>query len=422
VRVPLDGFPPWRLSVTRFDFHPLAMPSFAGLTIEGEPVRVTRSDNPARVRFLAEVGGFDAEFVARDIPPFGSRRYTLTPAEATLDAEDDGTEITGVSANPDGTLNVGRFRGLFGVEDMIDAGDSYDADPEPRDFEVHTTSIRRARHPSGIERLTTTREIDNVGTLTVEAIAASGVPFVRGNVSLDNRGIDHRLRLRFPTGAPVDTFDAATTFDTAHRSTEPMDDTGWVHTAPRTFPHQGWIAANGLVIGAPGLPEAEVTPEGDIFVTLVRSVGALAKLTLRTRPMPAAPEMPAPGAQVQGTIRATITIATAPRDARAAEVGLWGVFGDVAPPSFLALDSERCELSACKPAEDGDGIIVRILNPTDVPDVAAIRLGFAVDDVSAVRLDEHPAEQPDPLVVPPHALRTVRITPLSAPGAFAPGR
>jgi alpha-mannosidase len=236
---------------------------------------------------------------------------------------------------------------------------------------------------------------------------------VRCNVTLDSHATDHRLRLRFPTGAPINEFDAATTFDAARRTTKPPDDTGWVHPAPHTFPHQGWIAANGLVVGAPGLPEAEVTPEGDIMITLVRAVGSLAKLSLRTRPMPAAPDMPAPGAQCPGTIRATITIAKTPRDARAAEIGLWGVFGDSAPPSMLELDSERCELSACKPAEDGDGIIVRVLNPTDEPDQAHLRFGFAVDDVAPVRLDEQPVDQGDPRTVPPHALRTVRIRPSS---------
>jgi alpha-mannosidase len=397
------------MSVTRFDFHPLGMPTFTGLTVDGEPVRVVRSDDPARVRFLHEVGGFDAEFVARDIPAFGSRRYTLTPAEATPDIEDDGIEITGVAAEPDGTFTIAGFKGLFGLDAMIDRGDSYDADPEPRGDFVVMSVIRRARHASGIERLTTTRHIDNAGTLTVEAIVAPDVPFVRCNVTLDHEGTDHRLRLRFPTGAPIDMFDAATTFDTAPRSTAPVDDTGWVHRAPRTFPHQGWIAANGLVVGAPGLPEAEVTPAGDIFITLVRAVGSLAKLSLRTRPMPAAPDMPAPGAQCPGPIRATITIATTPRDARAAEVGLWGVFGDVAPPSMLALDSERCELSACKPAEDGDGLIVRVLNPTDEPDNAALRFGFPIDDLTPVRLDEQPVDQTDPLTVAPHALRTLRV-------------
>ena len=210
-----------------------------------------------------------------------------------------------------------------------------------------------------------TRAIHGIGELVVEAVVAPGVPFVRCNVTFDNRATDHRLRLRFPTGAPVDTFTAATTFDIATRTTEPVNDTDWVHRAPCTFVQQGWISANGLTVGAPGLPEAEVTRGGDIFVTLVRSVGALAHLELRTRPMPAGPGMTTPGAQVQGVVRATFTLATTARDARAAEIGMRGVLSADTPlladgESLLALHAERSELTACKPAADGNGIIVRV--------------------------------------------------------------
>src|SRR5207249_3051785 len=79
------------------------------------------------------------------------------------------------------------------------------------------------------------------------------------------------------------------------------DASRWVHPAPSTFPHQGFVAANGLTVAAPGLPEAEVTPDGIIAVTLVRAVGWLARMDLRSRPRPAGPLMPAPGAQCLGT-------------------------------------------------------------------------------------------------------------------------
>ena len=88
VRVPLEGFPPWRLSVTRFDFHPLAMPTFRGMTIDGAPVRIVPSDDPQRVQFLPGVGGLDAEFVATDVPAFGCRRYRMEPAAAVADEVD----------------------------------------------------------------------------------------------------------------------------------------------------------------------------------------------------------------------------------------------------------------------------------------------------------------------------------------------
>jgi mannosylglycerate hydrolase len=431
VRVPLDAFPPWRVSVTRFDMHPLAMPSFQGVCIDGRPARLVPSDDPTRVRFLPGIGGLDVEFVAAAVPAFGCRRYSLEPAGASADEVDDGREIAAgdvrVTAGADGTLSImlgdRTYGGLFGVENAIDRGDSYDCDPDSvREVQVRVVSVQRTRHVSGIARVRIVRELDEVGTLTVEACVAPGVPFVRCEVSLDNRASDHRLRLRFPTGAAVDAFDAATTFDIVRRSTAPVDDTGWVHPAPRTFPHQGWIAANGLVVGAPGLPEGEVTPGGEVLITLVRSVGALARIKLRTRPLPAGPEMMAPGAQTPGRIAATVSIARTPGDARAAEIGFRGVLGGDTPmlssdASLLELGARHSVLSACKPSQDGDGIVVRVLNPTDESDDVTLHLGRDVRRARPVGLDEQPS---DSLVthngrdvgfeVPPHALRSVLLS------------
>jgi mannosylglycerate hydrolase len=429
VRVPLDGSPPWRISVTRFDFHPLSMPSFAGLTVDGLPARVVPSDDPSRVRFLPGIGGLDIEFVAADIPAFGCRRFTVAPAGAAPDTVDDEHRIASdhatVRAEGDGTLMLAigdtRYDGLFGIEDCIDRGDSYDADPDaPRELHVETV-VRRTAHASGIQRLRVERTIDEIGALTIEAVVAPGVPFVRCEVTLDNQADDHRLRLRFPTGRPIESFAAATTLDTTTRSTAPVDDTGWVHRAPATFVHQGWIEGNGLVVGAPGLPEAEVTPEGDILVTLVRSVGALARLELRTRPMPAGPEMLAPGAQTRGPVRATVKLARSPADTRAAEVGMRGVLGDHAPllasgASLLEINARASFLSACKPAASGDGIVVRVCNPSNEADDVALHFGFDLESAIAVRLDETPADDDverdgnaASLTVPPHALRSVRV-------------
>ena len=430
VRVPLEGFPPWWASATRFEMHPLSMPSFRGVAVDGRPARLVASTDPTRVRFLPGIGGLDVEFVA-DVPAFGCRRYRLEPGDEARDVVDDGREIEAggiqVAVGEQGTLDITiddrTFLGLFGIEDAIDRGDSYDADPDPvRDLRIRFVTVERTRHASGIERLRVTREIDLVGPLTVEACVAPGVPFVRCTVVLENRETDHRLRLRFPTGEPVDSFDAATTFDTARRSTAPIDDSAWIHPAPRTFPHQGWVAANGLVVGAPGLPEAEVTADGEMLVTLVRSVGAIARIEMRTRPQPAGPEMMAPGAQTQGRVAATITVARTPADAGAAEIGMIGVLGGdesrLQPnTSLLELDARRSVLSACKPAQDGDRVVVRVLNPTAEPDDVRLRFGLDVRRARPIRLDERPDDffvehfgRDVSFRVPPHALRSVRVT------------
>jgi alpha-mannosidase len=434
VRVPLDAFPPWRASVTRFDIHPLMMPTFAGVTVGGAPARLVESDDPNRVRFLPGLGGLDVEFVAEAVPAFGYRQFALTPADPSPDAVDDGRAIGAdgvtVSVNDDGTLSItlagGTYDGLFGLEDAIDRGDSYDADPDPVRPIVETVGVTRTVHGSGIARLVVARDLGGIGSLTITATVAPGVPFVRCDLDFDNRAPDHRLRLRFPTGAPVERFDAATTFDVAQRSTVAVDDAEWIHPSSGTFVQQGFVVANGLVVGAPGLPEAEMRPDGELLVTLGRSVGALSRIELRTRPIPAGPEMLAPGAQTLGAVHATITLASESGDARAAEIGMVGVLGGNDPrleagSSLLGLESTRCVLSACKPAERGDGIVVRVLNPTDQPDTATLRFGFDLTSATAVRLDETPTEDSPHddgiettertvgLPVPPHALRTLLV-------------
>ena len=150
-------------------------------------------------------------------------------------------------------------------------------------------------------------------TVRVEARVAPRVDRVDLHVETDNPARDHRVRLLFPTGAPVESFLAATTFDVATRTNVPPPATGWWHVPPDTFPHQGWVSANGLTVGAPGLPEAEVTEEGVIAVTLLRAVGWLSHLELRRRPIPAGPTLVAPDAQCPDGIGADLTIRARPR-------------------------------------------------------------------------------------------------------------
>jgi hypothetical protein len=77
----------------------------------------------------------------------------------------------------------------------------------------------------------------------------------------------------------------------------------------------------------------------------------------------------------------------------------------------------RGELVGARLANLLPGIVVRLLNPTDVPQTAVLRLGFPVRSARAVRLDEEPAEHAVALDggavrfdVPPHALRSVLLS------------
>lgn len=446
----LDPVPAFHQQGTSFDVHPLFAANLAveGWTADGAPARNQEDPSTARQRPLPDLAPRTIEFVARDVPAFGWRRVPLRPTHARPDIVDEGREIAAgavrVTAAADGTLTMcidGRtYADLCGIEDVGDRGDTYDFDlaAGPAVRLAHVLTSRR-RHPSGIETLTVRRvlavpaglapgrERREVATvdlpLSVEARVAPGIDRVDLRVWVNNVARDHRLRLLFPTGAPAETFAAATTFDVTTRRTAPRPATEWVHPAPATFPQQGFVSANGLTVVAPGLVEAEVTPAGTIALTLVRSVGWLARVDLQSRRDAAGPTVPTPGAQCQETIEARVSLLghADARAARDAELGLWAVAAGRTPLvqpgiSLLTVEPRALVVSALKPADDGDGIVLRLLNPTDTARLARVRFGFAVAGSEAVRLDETPAageirRDGEWLTfdVPPHALRSVRV-------------
>lgn len=447
VRFPLHGYPPFDQSHRR-QIHPLvwanlrplgfdvAQDAPEGAPSEGRPARLVPVGTNDRVRLIPDQEDWEVEFVCTDVPAFGWKRVHLRPSDRVEDDEDDGREISAgnvtVRAGDDGRLSVRfadrEYTGLCDLEDTGDRGDTYDFDPVSWDAHTECVQARRRRHAGGIEHLEVRRVVD-VPTLqqdrsapdpgpthpvevTCEARVAPGVDRVDLRVRVRNTARDHRLRLLFPTGAPADRFLAATTFDVCERTTAKPDDSGWIHPAPTTFPCQGWVSAGGLTVVAPGLYEAEVKPDGVIAVTLVRAVGALSRPDLRTRPGPAGPGLVTPGAQCLRTFEAHLSLfaGTDPRAARDAELGLLAVVAGDTPlcadgAPLVSIEPRELVLSALKPAEHSDGLVLRVLNPTDDAQEAAVALGFDASSASAVRLDESEVDERVGL-----AGRTLRFT------------
>jgi alpha-mannosidase len=371
-------------------------------------------------------------------------RCTVAAGSADAAIEAAGVRI---EVRPDGTVDVAfgerRFAGLFGVEDVGDRGDSYDFDAVGEDTtRLDGVAVERFTHEAGIagvriERClsvparlgadrTTRSEERATLRLVSELRLAGGVPRVDVTLRLWNEAEDHRLRLLFPVGGGARRCDASTTFDVIERGGPLPDDSGWVQRAVPTFPQQGFVHANGLSVAAFGLPEAELLeePEGSaIAITLLRAVGNLSRLDLRTRPGPAGPSTETPGAQCPGELRASLSLfpGLAPSAARDAELPLRAVPAGAEPltppdTTLLSLEPAGLVLSALKPAEHGAGFVLRVLNPGDEMIEARLRLGFPFTNAESVRLDETPDGEPVlrdgealRFRVPPHALRGVRL-------------
>ena len=391
----------------------------AGFSIDGQRVRVIADSTPGRLQLLPDAPPLSLEWVAGNVPAFGWRRFTLTPSPPAGDHEDDGRTIAcgdvWVRAADDGTLELrssaGSYRNLCGIEDVGDRGDSYDFDPVPGAIRLDTVSVQRRRHPSGIQSLIVRRTFSVPAQLAsdrsqrsedvvpveveIDASIAPGVERLAIRVRIDNRAHDHRLRLCFPTGRVAEHCLAATTLDVMRRETAVREDANWVHPAPQTFVQQGFVHANGLTVVAPGLPEAEVTADGVIAITLLRAVGWLARMDLTTRPQPAGPVVETPGAQCAGRMQADLSVFVGhdPSQARDAELGLRAVVAGAVPllaahHPLLQIEPREILLSALKPAEDGHGMILRLLNPTDHPVEAQVYFGVPFSHVELVRLDE----------------------------------
>ncbi len=418
-----------------------------GYTAGGVPARLVREDASPRLRLETNQAPLYVETIVRDVPAFGWRRVRLERTDAHPDDEDEGREIShaglSVTAGPDGTLDVAFadriYGGLCGLEDVGDRGDTYDFDPVvgPQEPRLESVRVRRRRHAGGVQSLRVEREFSTPQALdpdrrrrsvsrvnsrvVVEARIAQGVDRVDLDVSVDNEAHDHRLRMLFPTGGNGGDARAATTCDVVARPPGAADSTGWVHPAPSTFCQQGFVYAGGLTVAAPGLPEAEVTDAGVIALTMVRSVGWLALMDLESRPIPAGPVVSTPGAQCRTPFdfRLSLLGALDPRAARDFELGLKAVPAGERPligagASAFALDSSLVLLESMKPAEEGPGVVVRLLNPTDREEAVTLHTAFGVDTVTQVRLDEEPCGPTESVeddgvirtAVPPHALRS----------------
>jgi len=162
---------------------------------------------------------------------------------------------------------------------------------------------------------------------------------------------------------------------------------------------------------APGFFEFELTGDGDLVLTLLRSVGELSRSDLDCRPGHAAWPMPTPLAQCLGNSRLELALAPITEQDIAAPsrlerlwedafVGLstrWlryycGTQGARTPGlDAIELQGDGLVLSTLKPAESGEGIVLRCFNALESAVEGAILLGSPARSAARVRADEsHP--------------------------------
>lgn len=360
-------------------------------------------------------------------------------------AADSGGTMTLESAEGDVTL-----AGLLALESDRDEGDSYSFAPLRGDRPIKATRLGKPRLTASgpfVSSLQWGQRMaagwDEVGKpgrvdLGINLELHGDSPAVRCTLRLENGGKNHRLRLRFPLGLKGVPATAGVQFGQITRSAMRPPRKQKLETPAPTAPAHRWVAAakgdRGLAIFAPGFFEYEWTREGELLVTLLRSIGDLSRNDLATRPGHAGWPTGIPDAQCLGSETISLGFAliraadlAAPErleelweDLFVPPVTLWerDCTGGVDTADGIELSGAGLVFSACYPAESGAGMILRCYNARDTAVDGVWRLTNPVERAARVRLDETvledlPVTEGGSLVrfsAGPRSVVTVRVT------------
>jgi alpha-mannosidase len=383
---------------------------------------------PYRRLGLVEVPGCAPAVIELD--GFAAGPADLEPAATT--APKDGTSIETdrmrIDAAPDGTLTLTdkatghRYEGLHRLEDEPDLGDLYNFCPadgaEPSGWAGSESATTRVLRDGPIVHELEIRMPD----VTTVVRLIEGIHRVEFRTAIDNETTDHRLRVVFPVGA-TDATDvrAEGQFALVHRPLNPpAPTTDWVEPPDPTQHTLGAVALGPVALLTRGLPEyearrrAEHQPE--LCLTLLRCVGVISQPSgaIATRPLGAGPQTPTPEGQCLG--RQECEYALLPDADSLDDTQLLRASQDYRHGFLITEEAAEFEpplhidgdvvFSCLKGAEDGDGLILRVFNPSDAP--ARIEIAGEVS-VTGARLDESPAGRGDALH--PHEIATFRLRP-----------
>jgi mannosylglycerate hydrolase len=393
------------------------------------------------------------EFAASDLPPLGYKFYSLESApedrhrgprrEPPKEARLENEQLT-VTAKSNGTLSIlhkpsGRlYEGLNRLVDEGDAGDEYNFSPPSAQKVALSTASEWEVEPGEDPRtlvlrgaielprsLTTDRSARTEETVrcpaTVRVRLVPGSRRVEIRTELYNRARDHRLRAVFPSGITAGESTAETAFGTIRRPTRPReDDAAWREKDSTLYAQRRFVYVEdeswGVGLLNKGLPEYEVSPEGELRLTLLRSVGWLSRSDLTTRIGHAGPALATPEAQCQG--RHVFEYALVFHEVSHQEPGMFREAEEYwlpiearavqqqdlpgeptpqgAPGSFLEIEGEDAVLSCLKKAEDRDGLILRLYNASRDPSKAMLKFGFPIATAYRTNLNEEILEEVAP--------------------------
>lgn len=382
---------------------------------------------------VREDEALEVAFVARDVPPLGYATYRWVSGTHPFPAAGGGVkppfsienEFFRVEVAPEtGVLTVTdkeagqTLTGIHRFVDGGDRGDEYNYCPPEEDLLVERPAappvIRREVDALGeslviemVYRVPEALAPERSGRsgkwvdlpITTRVTLTAGVRRVDFQTVVENTAQDHRLRVHFPVPFATEQgwveghWDVIAQVLSGGAGSRPARP-DWAEQPVPTRPQRGWACLSdgrfGVTVANRGLPEVEMAQaesmRPEIALTLLRCVGWLSRDDFPCRAGHAGPALSVPEAQCPG--RHTFRYALIPRtgDWRAAfaeadafqtdlrALSVLAHSGPLPPVlSFVQIDPPALRLSALKPPEEGEGIILRLWNIEDRPVEGAIR-------------------------------------------------
>jgi alpha-mannosidase len=365
-----------------------------------------------------------------DLPPCGYRTYHAHLV-ARMPRQSRGLTFPGglqnghlrVTVRPDGSLRLDTaglsFEPLHFFRDEGDIGDQYNYIKPLNDIVVETLSSRasvrvlhdgpalgelevtvQARLPLAAAASRETRS-----TQTCEVPISSRLRLwkearrLEVQTRLHNTVKDHRLRAVFPLGADIRSVRADTAFGVIDRPLEIPAHWGF---ASRDRPHRSFFEARdkgrGLAVLSRGLYEHDARPDGQLELTLLRSVGHMFVDFHSYAPLDPVEGGQCPGEHTfdyallahDGDLPLEQLVEEAAAFNAPLRVYQTDLHAGTLPHSmsFLSLTPTALQLSAVKPAADRDSVIVRLYNATAEPVSGRLELAGTWAHAFETNLDE----------------------------------
>lgn len=384
----------------------------------------------------------------QDIPPFGmkvvKKGTTADIVSVSVTATSLENEFLAVTVAPDGTVSIRDKRtgavhaGTLFYRGWQDEGDSYNVDPVQDPVLAEYEGSEGVVHAGPlVGELRLIHRFPAQDLLLLQTAMATHLRLTAGSPVLEINiapglplPVMHVIQLGFRTPRPVDAVQAEGHFNIVTRRYDPdyrlrdQPPAGKMKEhKTNTGPIQRFVSANGQSWITEGLTEYEVA--GDcLYITILRTFNMLSRENLGTRGAPAGPPLVTVEGMYLHRPSAHSRLAWLPTPENPAELyaeasrfygDVWGVSGTGSrtgeeAKSLIHWDNPTVVSSACY-WRPGEGLFLRLVNPTDQPQTLTLHPGFANAGLAEVDFLERPlATLPEPrLTLPPYDVKTLRF-------------